>query len=821
MPARAPATPRSPATRPDRMRHARSGTLLYRAAASLRRANRPAGAAAPPGATHARHPALALIKLLMVFIVAVSLGTFNEQLVPLASENLQQYLTIAAWLALIYASLFPERVLRIAPWNDTIVAVAFLCFAIGSVTWSNYSSVSVLKGLALAVTTFGAYRLAVCTPLDDIVDCAIAGLTIPLAASLVFVIFLPEKSVIQGWMYHGLWTGIFASKQSLGFAAAFLMFFAAYRAAIRSGRLLLLAVFVLACICVVGSGSRGGGTIALAAIASLYLSNRFAGFRKALALTPLVLIVAANALIAYLAVSEGAFIPWFGNQIDLSERTLIWQYALDHFRGNAVLVGYGLNGFWSNPAFYDAFLRQHGWVLDNFHNGYIAILMETGIVGMALFVLMYFLSIRKLQWLAANRLLSRRHYGVLVCMINLLFLINFTETVFLRSTNFTATLLIVALFICCQAPRRQPAQRAGPTMTAPGTARRRTRRAAWTALCVAACALAADLPPGRPVALAQWSPADETAHRMGRGVNILSADGIWDGGFNAPFRESYFKLIYDAGFGHVRINLPAFKYMDIYDRIRPDVLNSLDWVIDRAVRNNLIPVIDEHDFTECQLHPEPCGVKLVSFWKQISKRYAGRFPTLVFEILNEPGGHMTPAWWNALLNVILSDIRERNPDRTVVVAAINSEDPEDVKSLELPSEDTNIIVTVHYYKPMRFTHQGAEWSRFADVVGVDWGSDADRRQVARDFDVMGEWAKEHGRPLYLGEFGAYEGADMAARARYLSFIAREAERRGWAWAYWQFDHDFALFDMARAQWVAPILRALISPADGAPPAKGL
>jgi endoglucanase len=62
---------------------------------------------------------------------------------------------------------------------------------------------------------------------------------------------------------------------------------------------------------------------------------------------------------------------------------------------------------------------------------------------------------------------------------------------------------------------------------------------------------------------------------------------------------------------------------------------------------------------------------------------------------------------------------------------------------------------------------------------------------------------------------------MAARARYLSFIAREAERRGWAWAYWQFDHDFALFDMARAQWVAPILRALISPADGAPPAKGL
>jgi exopolysaccharide production protein ExoQ len=442
------------------MRRTGRGTLLHRAAASLRRRERPSALAAPPGAIPARHPALALIKGLVVFIVAVSLGTFSEELVPLASENLQQYLSIAAWLALIYASLFPQRVLRIAPWNDTIVAVAFLGFAMASVAWSNHSSASVLKGLALAITTLGAYRLAVCTPLDDIVDCAIAGLTIPLVASIVLVILVPDRAVIQGWMYHGQWTGIFASKQSLGFAAAFLMFFTAYRAAVRARRLLLFALFILACVCVIGSGSRGGGTIALAAIVSLYLSNRFAGFRKALALTPFILIAAANGLIAYLLLSEGSFIPWFGSEIDLSERTLIWQYALNHFRGDAVLIGFGLNGFWSNPSFYDAFLREHGWVLDNFHNGYIAILMETGIVGMALFVIMYFFSIRKLQWLTANRLVSRRHYGVLVCLINVLFLINFTETVFLRSTNFTATLLIVALFVCCQGPPWRPARAA-------------------------------------------------------------------------------------------------------------------------------------------------------------------------------------------------------------------------------------------------------------------------------------------------------------------------------------------------------------------------
>jgi O-antigen ligase len=228
---------------------------------------------------------------------------------------------------------------------------------------------------------------------------------------------------------------------------------------IGRGRLLLFVPFALGCICVIGSGSRGAGVIALVGMASLYLANRFTGFGKALAVMPLVLIAAANALIVYFLFSEGAFIPWFDAQIDLNDRTLIWQYALNHFRGNAVLAGYGINGFWSTPAFYDAFLREHGWVLDNFHNGYIAILMETGIIGMILFVLMYVLSIRKLRWLAANRLMPQRHYALLVCLTNLVLLQNFTETVSLRSTNLMTALLTVALFISAQAPSLRYAPR--------------------------------------------------------------------------------------------------------------------------------------------------------------------------------------------------------------------------------------------------------------------------------------------------------------------------------------------------------------------------
>lgn len=50
---------------------------------------------------------------------------------------------------------------------------------------------------------------------------------------------------------------------------------------------------------------------------------------------------------------------------------------------------------------------------------------------------------------------------------------------------------------------------------------------------------------------------------------------------------------------------------------------------------------------------------------------------------------------------------------------------------------------------------------------------------------------------------------MPSRLRYIGFVAREAEKRGWSWGYWQFDGDLIVFDMKTQQWVEPILRALI------------
>lgn len=296
---------------------------------------------------------------------------------------------------------------------------------------------------------------------------------------------------------------------------------------------------------------------------------------------------------------------------------------------------------------------------------------------------------------------------------------------------------------------------------------------------------------------------------LGRGINILGYDGIWEGGRNAPFRLDNLTAIRRAGFSHVRINFFGFKFMGEGNLLDETVLRRLDSVIEEVLARKLIPILDEHDTHVCQRDVSECTGKLKAFWTQIAARYAGKYPKLVFEVLNEPGGQMASTAWNALLNECLGIIRATNPRRTVIAAVLNIDDMP-VDDLVLPPDDRNLIVTFHYYAPIRFTHQGAPWSpTFSRIGPLDWGTAEDESKARADFEKIRSWSEREKRPIYVGEFGVYEAAPAEARTRYLSFVARSAERLGWAWAYWQFDHDFAAFDSERQTWKPDILRALM------------
>lgn len=299
--------------------------------------------------------------------------------------------------------------------------------------------------------------------------------------------------------------------------------------------------------------------------------------------------------------------------------------------------------------------------------------------------------------------------------------------------------------------------------------------------------------------------------KMGRGLNIIGYDPIWDDFSKARMQAKHFKLIKEAGFDNVRIKISPFRFSmkDSAYTIDPKFFTTLDWIIKESLKNKLMTIVDFHEHGA--MEKDPLGTKpmLLAMWKQIAEHCKNYSNDVLFEIANEP--NMKPELWNQIHKEAYKIIRKSNPDRTLLIGTVYGNQINYLKDLVLPENDRNIIVAVHYYSPIQFTHQGAPWSvKSKDLSGITWtGTEEQKQAVQKDFDVAQNWSKQHDRPITLGEFGAYEKGDMQSRTTWTNYVARQAEARNWSWSYWQFDSDFIAYDIAKDEWVKPIKEALI------------
>jgi endoglucanase len=313
-------------------------------------------------------------------------------------------------------------------------------------------------------------------------------------------------------------------------------------------------------------------------------------------------------------------------------------------------------------------------------------------------------------------------------------------------------------------------------------------------------------------ASAGFEPVDafDQVKQMGRGLNIIGYDPLWQDFSKARFQDRHFRRISEGGFQTVRINLHAFAHMDASNQLSASWFKTLDWAVNTALTNNLTVILDEHNYNACGEDAVSCEPKLMAFWSQVSDHYKDAPVKVVFEILNEPNSKLTPELWNSYAREALAIIRKTNPARNVIIGPANWNSIHALDKLDLPENDRHIIVTVHYYLPMSFTHQGASWAKeYTKLSGVTWGTEEDKRRVDADFAGVQKWAVAANRPILLGEFGAYDKGDMDSRVRYTSYVARTAESLGWTWTYWQFDADFIAYNMANDDWVGPIHSALV------------
>lgn len=307
--------------------------------------------------------------------------------------------------------------------------------------------------------------------------------------------------------------------------------------------------------------------------------------------------------------------------------------------------------------------------------------------------------------------------------------------------------------------------------------------------------------------------ADVLGTTFNRGVNVLGYDPYWTDESRRRFQWRHFTEIRRGGFDFVRLNLQAFAHMDAQNRLDLAWLAKLDDVVRHAEQAGLGVIIDEHDFDPCSADLDVCRTKLSAFWQQVAPRFSNAPPNVAFELLNEPHDKLNGEPWNELFVQVLNVVRQTNPTRTVVVGPTHWNSLKDLPILQLPA-DPNLLVTVHYYEPFHFTHQGATWAgeEVKHLHGITWGSPADRAQLRADFDAVVSWSADNRRPVLLGEFGAYDksGTPLNLRVAYVAAVRCEAERHHLGWAYWQFEGNFIAWDMAQDRWAQSIKIALTS-----------
>ncbi len=251
-------------------------------------------------------------------------------------------------------------------------------------------------------------------------------------------------------------------------------------------------------------------------------------------------------------------------------------------------------------------------------------------------------------------------------------------------------------------------------------------------------------------------PLDAFTHnqRLGRGVNIIGYDPIWKSRAQARMQAKHFRLIREAGFNHVRINLHPFRFMGRAPEYPLDAewLATLDWALAQCQENGLLAILDLHEFTAMAEDPIGLKPKFNAVWRQLAPRYQNAPAEVLFEILNEPNKALTPEMWNEYLKEPLAIIRATNPTRTVIIGPAFWNGIDFLHKLELPPDDRHIIVTVHYYHPMDFTHQGASWAvEHRDKSGVRWLGLAEEQQAIQGhFGGVQTWATAHERPHLPG-----------------------------------------------------------------------
>jgi endoglucanase len=220
----------------------------------------------------------------------------------------------------------------------------------------------------------------------------------------------------------------------------------------------------------------------------------------------------------------------------------------------------------------------------------------------------------------------------------------------------------------------------------------------------------------------------------------------------------------------------------LIDDLDSNEMSRIDAVVGHAGSNGMRVILDVHNYATYS--GRVIGTKglppsaLSDLWRRIAQRYKGN-DTVIFGLMNEPHGLPTETWLKAA-NMAIAEIRRTGARNLLLVPGngfSSARDwiggrygtPNSDVMLRVEDPADNFAYEVHQYFNSDFTGTSA------DCQGVDIGIST--------LTPVTKWARQHGRRLFLGEFGVGRNAIcLAALDRTLRFLTENKD----VWLGWTF-----------------------------------
>ncbi len=317
---------------------------------------------------------------------------------------------------------------------------------------------------------------------------------------------------------------------------------------------------------------------------------------------------------------------------------------------------------------------------------------------------------------------------------------------------------------------------------------------------------------------------------MNKGLNI----GFWFAQapafplerFDTFQTEQDFRAIRSMGFRHIRLPLRpmALQWTPVSRRLSIPRAQKLAEKIRMINDIGLLVILDLHliDEEKKAARSDSEGLRpYADFWTDLAPYVRGISPDdLVIEIMNEPFQNNPSNWWRDQGDILRS-VRKAYPNHTLMAGGDGWCSIRDLVPYQ-PYADRNIVYKFHFYDPLVFTHQSADWARpglekvrylkypsnnqnisellksapteevkymLRDYKERPWN----RARIRSELVKASKWSQKWRVPMTCTEFGVFKVfVDQDSSSNYLRDVRMELESMGIGWTMWEYVSQFGV-----------------------------